>query len=106
MDSVVRSALIMLNPAANRGKARHYRELARKKAVEEGAEYIETERPGEAEEWARRAANEGQAVIIVGGDGSIHEVVNGLLACGNRVPLGIVAAGSGNDFAWNTLRLP
>jgi len=41
----------------------------------------------------------------VGGDGSIHEVVNGLLASGKRVPLGIVAAGSGNDFAWRTLQL-
>jgi diacylglycerol kinase (ATP) len=33
-------------------------------------------------------------------------VVNGILASGRRVPLGIVAAGSGNDFAWNTLKLP
>lgn len=105
-SSTARSPLVVLNPAANRGKARRYRELARKKAAEEGAEYIETSRSGEAEERARQAANEGRAVIIVGGDGSIHEVVNGLLASGKRVPLGIVAAGSGNDFAWNTLQLP
>ena len=45
-------------------------------------------------------------MIVVGGDGSVHEVVNGLLTSGRRVPLGIVAAGSGNDFAWNTLCLP
>jgi diacylglycerol kinase (ATP) len=108
MDSslAASSLLVVLNPAANRGKALHYRELARKKAAEEGAEYIETSRAGEAEERARQAANEGSAVIVVGGDGSIHEVVNGLLAAEKRVPLGIVAAGSGNDFAWNTLHLP
>ena len=105
-SSAMSRPLVMLNPAANRGKARHHRELARKKAAESGAEYIETGRSGEAEERARRAADEGRAVIIVGGDGSIHEVVNGLLASERRVPLGIVAAGSGNDFAWNTLRLP
>jgi diacylglycerol kinase (ATP) len=53
-----------------------------------------------------QAAKEGRSVIIVGGDGSVHEVVNGVLATGRRIPLGIVAAGSGNDFAWNTLKLP
>lgn len=100
------SPLVMLNPAANRGNMQRYRELARKKATEEQAEYRETTRPGEAEEWARQAANEGRPVVVVGGDGSVHEVVNGLLASGRRVPLGIVAAGSGNDFAWGTLRLP
>jgi diacylglycerol kinase (ATP) len=52
------------------------------------------------------AAKEGRSVIIVGGDGSVHEVVNGILRAGRRVPLGIVAAGSGNDYAWNTLKLP
>lgn len=53
-----------------------------------------------------QAASEDRPVIIVGGDGSVHEVVNGILESGRRVPLGIVAAGSGNDFAWNTLKLP
>lgn len=105
-SSAVRSPLIVLNPAANRGKVQRYRELARQKAAEEQADYVETSRPGEAEELARQAATEERAVIVVGGDGSIHEVVNGLLASGKRVPLGIVAAGSGNDFACTTLRLP
>jgi diacylglycerol kinase (ATP) len=98
--------LIVLNPAANRGRMQWYRELARRKAADEQAEYIETGQPGEAEARARQAAGEGRPVIVVGGDGSVHEVVNGLLTSGRRVPLGIVAAGSGNDFAWNTLQLP
>jgi diacylglycerol kinase (ATP) len=100
------SPLVLFNPAANRGRIHHLRELVRRRAAEEGASYIETTRSGHAEELARQAANEGRAVIVVGGDGSVHEVVNGLLASGRRVPLGIVAAGSGNDFAWNTLCLP
>lgn len=98
--------LVLLNPAANRGNMQRHRELARKKAMEERAEYVETSRAGEARELARQAAGEGRPVIIVGGDGSVHEVVNGLLVAGQRVPLGIVAAGAGNDFAWSTLRLP
>src|SRR6266581_5027810 len=99
--------IVIFNPTANRGKMQHHRALIRHRLEQEPqAEYVETTRQGEAQELARKAAEEGRPVIIVGGDGSVHEVVNGILASGNRVPLGIVAAGSGNDFAWNTLKLP
>jgi diacylglycerol kinase (ATP) len=98
--------LVLFNPAANRGNMQQYREQVRAKAAQEQAEYIETRRADEAGERARQAGSEGRPVIIVGGDGSVHEVINGLLASGRRVPLGIVAAGSGNDFAYNTLQLP
>ncbi|HLI91347.1 MAG TPA: diacylglycerol kinase family protein [Ktedonobacteraceae bacterium] len=98
--------LIILNPAANRGRMEHFRALMRSRAAQGEAEYVETSRAGEAKERALHAAGEGRAVIIVGGDGSVNEVVNGILTAGRRVPLGIVAAGSGNDYAWNTLKLP
>lgn len=100
------SPLVILNPAANRGNMQQHREVVRARCSVEQAEYIETRKAGEAEERARQAANEDRPVIIVGGDGSIHEVVNGLLSSNKRVPLGIIAAGSGNDYAWNTLSLP
>jgi diacylglycerol kinase (ATP) len=99
------SALVILNPAANRGNIAHYRKAVRSRSERERAEYMETTRQGEAKKLAARAAEEGRPVIIVGGDGSIHEVVNGILSTGRHVPLGIVAAGSGNDYAWNTLKL-
>ena len=101
------SSLVLLNPTANRGKMEHYRTLVCQRIEQESsAEYVETTRRGEAEERARHAASEGRAIIVVGGDGSLHEVANGILASGRRVPLGIIAAGSGNDYAWNTLKLP
>jgi len=100
------SPLVILNPASNRGKMTAYRAVARSRAEREHAEYIETTKQGEAKELAKQAAGEGRPVIIVGGDGSVHEVVNGILSGERRVPLGIVAAGSGNDYAWNTLKLP
>ncbi len=98
--------LVILNPAANRGKMDRHREVVRSRFQREQADYRETTSQGEAKELAFTAAKEGRPVIIVGGDGSVHEVANGILASGRRVPLGIVGAGSGNDFAWNTLRLP
>src|SRR5690242_5694960 len=98
--------LVILNPAANRGDMGRYREVVRNRGEHERAAYVETTRRGQAKELARRSADEGRPVVIVGGDGSIHEVINGILSSGRRVPLGIVAAGSGNDYAWNTLKLP
>jgi diacylglycerol kinase (ATP) len=98
--------LVLLNPAANRGSMHNYRALVRARAAETGAEYIETTLQGEAKERAQQAAAGNRPIIIVGGDGSVHEAVNGILSSGRRVPLGIVPAGSGNDFAWNTLKLP
>src|SRR3989440_10498141 len=99
--------IVILNPTANRGNMQQHRALIRHRLEQEPqAEYVETTRQGEAQGLARKAAEEGRPVIIVGGDGSVHEVVNGILSAGRRVPLGIVAAGSGNDFAWNTLKLP
>jgi diacylglycerol kinase (ATP) len=99
--------IVILNPTANRGNLEHCRALLRRRLeAEPQGEYVETTRQGEAQERAMIAAKEGRPVIIVGGDGSVHEVVNGILGTGRRVPLGIVAAGSGNDYAWNTLKLP
>jgi len=98
--------LVILNPAANRGKMDKYRTLVLARAKREQARYVETARQGDAKELAMTAAKEGCPVIIVGGDGSVHEVVNGILSSESRVPLGIVGAGSGNDFAWNTLKIP
>ena len=99
--------IVILNPTANRGHMEAYRTPLRSRVEREpGAEYVETTRQGEAQERAYQAAKDGRGVIIVGGDGSVHEVVNGLLKAGRRVPLGIIAAGSGNDYAWHTLKLP
>jgi len=98
--------LVILNPAANRGKMGVYRRVVMERAKAERARYVETTKRGEAQALALDAARDGCPVISVGGDGTVHEVVNGILSSGSRVPLGIVGAGSGNDFAWKTLKLP
>jgi YegS/Rv2252/BmrU family lipid kinase len=62
-----------------------------------------TQRPGHATELTRQALDRGcKFVVAVGGDGTIHEVVNGLIQDDRAVDpdavMGVVAAGTGADF--------
>jgi diacylglycerol kinase (ATP) len=116
------AALFIVNPAAGRGRgASALRRLrVALDALNFPAEIIRTDRPGAAEDTAAVAVRRGCAPIIaVGGDGTVHEVVNGLLggrAVGPpgpgrgpeqsggpdpaRIPaFGVIPTGSGNDFA-------
>lgn len=97
--------LFVVNPNAGNGKAEHV--MARAVDAFRGpAEVVHTAGPGDGGRLALQGANEGYApVVAVGGDGTIHEVVNGLLRAPEPPPLGIVAAGSGNDTV-RTLGLP
>jgi diacylglycerol kinase (ATP) len=96
---------VILNPAAGRGAAARVRGVVEREMARAGASVtlVETTRRGHAAQLAEAAAREGwPAVVAVGGDGTVHEVVNGLMRAaegGASVPLGIVGVGSGNDFA-------
>jgi diacylglycerol kinase family enzyme len=63
-----------------------------------------TERPRHATDLVRAGTAEGYDVVVaVGGDGTVHETVNGLMQieAEHRPMLGILPVGSGNDFAYN-----
>jgi hypothetical protein len=94
---------LIVNPRSGRG--RHGRdhlgadlERLRRAFADHGlaVEVAVTERPGHATELARNAG--GDPVVAVGGDGTVHEVLQGLDLQAQR--LGIIPAGSGDDFAW------
>ncbi len=64
-------------------------------------EVLYTSRPGNAEELARKAVEEGSVgVLACGGDGTLHEVINGVMGhpLASEVTVGIIPAGRCNDF--------
>lgn len=63
-------------------------------------ELIRTSRPRHAADAARKAARRGvERIITAGGDGTIHEVINGLRGIKSPPVLGVVPLGTGNDLA-------
>ncbi|MCL4871602.1 MAG: diacylglycerol kinase family lipid kinase [Anaerolineae bacterium] len=97
---------LILNPYANRWGAKRRVSQVKQALREAGLEYDLhiTTRPKEGTEVAKQAAASGQysAVIAAGGDGTVNEVVNGLIgaaAVGQpTIPLGVLPIGTGNDF--------
>jgi YegS/Rv2252/BmrU family lipid kinase len=96
---------LIINPNADMGNA--WRQAADLRPIIEehgGADWAGTVYPTHATDLALQAAEEGyELVISVGGDGTMHEVLNGLMQvpAERRPRLGLVPVGSGNDFAHN-----
>jgi YegS/Rv2252/BmrU family lipid kinase len=105
MTSPFGPLVLIANPSAGRGTAA--RALPRIESVLNqanlGYRIVRTTHPGHATEAARQALRDGERYLVaVGGDGTVHEVVNGMISGGGPVAadavLGVVAAGSGCDF--------
>ncbi|MCM2576107.1 diacylglycerol/lipid kinase family protein [Streptomyces meridianus] len=104
-------ALLVVNPAATATSARTREVLTHALASDLDLEVATTEYRGHAHDLARRAALSGstELVVALGGDGTVNEVVNGLLHEGpapEELPrLAVVPGGSTNVFA-RALGLP
>jgi YegS/Rv2252/BmrU family lipid kinase len=94
--------VFLVNPAsANGSTGRRWPELARRAAAAglEGATLF-SERQGHLAELAREAALDGaELLVVVGGDGSVNEVANGLAGLGRQPEVAIVPRGTGWDFS-------
>jgi YegS/Rv2252/BmrU family lipid kinase len=105
MTSPFGPLVLIANPNAGRGTVEAA--LPRIESVLEnhnlGYRIVRTTHPGHATQAARQALQQGERFLVaVGGDGTVHEVVNGMVKDGGPVAadavLGVVAAGSGSDF--------
>ncbi|MGC9317803.1 MAG: diacylglycerol/lipid kinase family protein [Armatimonadota bacterium] len=91
--------MLIVNPRAGRSSGGDAAASAEKQLRRGGWEVTTqpTQRPGDAERLARRAVGEGfDAVFGCGGDGTLSQVLAGLLDSG--IPGGVIPAGTGNDF--------
>ena len=95
---------VILNPRSGQGRAREQTGMIDTLGQRYGdLDIVPTQRPGHAVELAAAAASEGyDLVAAAGGDGTVHEVICGLMGDGDRatLPLGIIPIGSGNDLAY------
>lgn len=63
-------------------------------------ELLESRAVGDLETRVQERVNEGaRRIVVAGGDGSIHEAVNGIMRADGGARLGVIPTGTGNDFA-------
>jgi diacylglycerol kinase (ATP) len=106
IGAVPEAPLVIVNPTAGGGRAgRLLAWLRERLAIRPEARLEVTTRAGDAERLATKAAGQFDRVVAVGGDGTVQEVVNGLLSARVPATLGILPMGSGNDLA-RSLGLP
>lgn len=97
--------LCIVNRTAGAGKTGRIWPSYHRRLQEMGlaVECVYTEGPGHALELAARGSREYEHLVAVGGDGTVHEVVNGMF--GSAAMLSVLPTGKGNDLA-RTLGIP
>jgi len=93
--------VLIVNPSSGGEKGKEYTELALEVLESMYDEVIlkETAKGGDAEEFAEKAAKERvEAVIVMGGDGTVNECISGLAEEAYRPKLGIIPLGTVNDL--------
>ncbi len=92
---------VIVNPVAGRGKSFEKWKETKQRLIDYQITFEEfmTSARGMASNLARDIQNEGYSrILVAGGDGTLHEVINGLNLPGN-IELGVLPTGTGNDFA-------
>jgi YegS/Rv2252/BmrU family lipid kinase len=103
---VVTRAFVVVNPRAGGGRTRSRWPAIRRELTRAGVtiDVAETAAPGDATRLARQAVHDGWPVVVaVGGDGTVNEVINGLVSPSGQplATLAVVATGRGRDVCRN-----
>lgn len=104
ISTVTAPILIIFNPQAGSGRAQQFLPLiqAHLASHQMPAEIVHTHHAGHARELVQQAdLTQYASVIAAGGDGTLYEVVNGLMSHPRhlRTPLGVIPVGTGNAFS-------
>ena len=96
---------VIINPAAGRGKGKKLENNIIQLLKDQFGkiEVFRTEYPFHAKEFAVQLKNNYSVIIAIGGDGTINEIVNGMID--GKAALAVIPIGSGNDFT-KMLNLP
>ena len=88
----------IVNPTSGRGKGLQFGKRLEDRLGQLSLDYdlAYTEKPLHASDIAAEKAQKFEVIVVVGGDGTLNEVVNGIH--GTNAVLGILPVGSGNDF--------
>jgi len=93
---------LFLNPTAGRGRAGRRESRILELLDQSGVhlEYYASHSGGDVEAQVLRHVDAGATrIVVAGGDGSVHEAVNGIMRSGKNAALGVIPTGTGNDFA-------
>lgn len=98
---MAKNLLFIINPRAGRGQARSTMLDALTRFSEEG--YLisvrQTSAQGDAERFTAELGEDFDRIVCCGGDGTLNEVLSGLISLAAPPPVGYIPCGSTNDFA-------
>ncbi|MBN2714090.1 MAG: diacylglycerol kinase family lipid kinase [Planctomycetes bacterium] len=93
-----KTAAIIANPASGRGKgietARSAAEMLHAQGLE--VDLLQTVAAGHARKYANRICNDFDVIVSVGGDGTLNEIVNGIVDAESDTPIAIIPSGTAN----------
>ncbi|MBR6795050.1 MAG: diacylglycerol kinase family lipid kinase [Clostridia bacterium] len=94
-------ALVIINPIAGQKNAnRHLLSLVKTLYTHGYVPTVVTTTPDVGGDELVKRYGQGNALIVcVGGDGTLHQVIDGVLDCCPEIPVGYIGAGTTNDFA-------
>lgn len=104
----MKKCVVIYNPVSGKKEFEGKIEHVSKRLEDKGYKvtFKATEKPKHAIQLSKESCNEGyDLMIIAGGDGTLHECINGLCSVEKRPRLGYIPAGTACDLA-NTLRIP